>query len=94
MTPRSRRRCLARRVKKLADYGLDDHPPDDPERAQLAWAVALLDDCAECEGLRVELTLEEAGHAGTGLVAHLAPPTARRLRAALATALREMGEAP
>ena len=25
-------------VKKLADYGNDDHPPDDPERAQLAWA--------------------------------------------------------
>lgn len=81
-------------MKKLADYGLDDHPADDVERAQLAWAVALLDDCDECEGLRVELTLEEAGRAGTGLVAHLAPCTARRLRAALATALREMGEAP
>jgi hypothetical protein len=81
-------------VKKLADYGFDDHPPDDPERAQLAWAVAALDDCEECDGLRIELTLEEAGRPGTGLVAHLAPDTARRLQAALATALREIGEKP
>ncbi len=81
-------------MKKLADYGLDDHPPDDPERARLAWAVALLDDCYECQDLRVELTLEEAGNPGAGLVGHLSPETARRLRAALATALREMGERP
>jgi hypothetical protein len=40
----------------------------------------------------VELTLEEAGQAGRGVVAHLSPASARRLRAALATALREMGE--
>ena len=80
-------------MKKLSDYGLDDHPADDPERAQLAWAVALMDDCEECAGLRVELTLEEAGRPGAGLVGHLAPPTARRLRAALARALRELGEA-
>ena len=80
-------------MKKLADYGTDDHPPDDPERAQAAWSVVLLDDCDGCEDLRVELTLEEAGAAGRGVVAHLAPATARRLRAALATALRDMGEA-
>jgi hypothetical protein len=80
-------------MKKLADYGRDDHPDDDPERAQLAWAVALLDDCDACDDLRVELTVEEAGQAGEGLVAHLSPATARRLRAALASALRELGEA-
>jgi hypothetical protein len=40
------------------------------------------------------LTVEEAGQPGTGLVAHLSPATARRLRAALATALREIGEDP
>lgn len=80
-------------MKKLADYGLDDHPADDPERAQVAWAVAILDDCEECAGLRVELTVEEAGRPGAGLVGHLAPSSARRLRGALATALREMGEA-
>ena len=81
-------------MKKLVDYGLDDHPPDDPERAQVAWAVALLDDCEECDGMRVELTMEEAGRPGRGLVGHLAPTTARRLCAALGAALREMGEPP
>lgn len=81
-------------MKKLADYGADDHPADDPERAQAAWTVALLDDCEACGDLRVELTLEEAGAAGRGVVGHLSPATARRLRAALATALREMGEPP
>lgn len=81
-------------MKKLADYGEDDHPPDDPERARAAWAVALLDDCDGCADLRVELTVEEVGQAGRGVVAHLAPATARRLRAALAAALREMGEPP
>jgi hypothetical protein len=80
-------------VKKLADHGFDDHPAGDPERAQLAWAVAALDDCEGCDGPRVELTMEEVGRPGAGVVGHLAPASARRLRAALATALREMGEA-
>ena len=80
-------------MKKLADYGKDDHPENDPERAQLAWAVAVMDDCDECGDLRVELTVEEAGAPGTGLVGHLAPTTARQLRAALAAALKEIGEA-
>jgi predicted neutral ceramidase superfamily lipid hydrolase len=81
-------------MKKLADYGVDDHPASDPERSPVAWAVAALDDCDDCGDLRVELTVEEAGQAGRGLVAHLSPSSARRLRAALATALREMGERP
>ena len=80
-------------MKKLADYGQDDHPATDPERAQAAWAVAALDDCDECADLRIELTLEEVGRPGAGVVAHLAPATARRLRGALALALREVGEA-
>ena len=79
-------------MKKLAGYGLDDHPPGDEDKAQLAWAVAVLDDCEACEDPRLELTLEEAGHPGTGLVAHLSPATARRLRALLALALGEIGE--
>jgi hypothetical protein len=81
-------------VKKSIDFGLDDHPPDDDERAATAWAVAVLDDCEGCDDLRVEVTLEEAGRHGTGLTGHLSPGTARRLRAALATALREIGEPP
>ncbi len=79
-------------MKKLADYGQDDHPGGDPEHAQLAWAVVAFDDCEGCGDIRVEVTLEEIGRPGTGLVAHLAPESARRLRRALTTALREVGE--
>ena len=79
-------------MKKLADYGTDDHPADDPERVQISWIVAVLDDCEECEDPRIELTVEEVGKQGAGLVGHLSPATARRLRAALATGLREIGE--
>jgi hypothetical protein len=79
-------------MKKLADYGQDDHPEDDPERVRVTWIVAVLDDCEECVDPRIELTMEEVGKQGSGLVGHLSPSTARRLRAALATALREIGE--
>src|SRR5262245_22230141 len=65
-------------MKKLVEYGRDDHPEGDPERAQLAWAVAAMDDCDECGDLRVELTLEEAGNAGAGMVGHFAPATVRQ----------------
>jgi hypothetical protein len=85
---------LTAAVKKSIDFALDDHPEDDDERPQAAWAVAVLDDCEGCGDARVELTLEVAGQAGQGVIAHLAPATARRLRAALATALREVGEDP
>ena len=81
-------------MKKLADYGTDDHPADDPERVPISWIVVAMDDCTECEDVRVELTVEEVGKQGAGLVGHLAPDSARKLRAALATALKEMGEDP
>jgi hypothetical protein len=81
-------------MKKLADYGIDDHPADDPERAQVNWIVAVLDDCEECVDPRVEVTFEEAGRPGTGLVGHLSPDSARKLRAAIALGLREIGEDP
>jgi hypothetical protein len=81
-------------VKKSIDFALDDHPENDEERPNTAWALAVVDDCDGCEDVRVELTLEEVGRSGTGVVAHMAPSTARRLRAALATALREIGEDP
>ena len=66
-------------MKKLADHGRDDHPAEDEERVQVSWTVAALDDCEECGDTRVELTVEEVGRPGAGLVAHLAPETARRL---------------
>ena len=74
----------------------DDHPADDDERPPTSWAVAISDDCDGC-GMgepRVVLTLEAVGEAGTGVVAHLGPGGARRLREALALALRELGEDP
>ena len=79
-------------MKKLIEYGIDDHPAGDPERAQVTWIVAVLDDCEECEDPRVELTVEAVDQKGTGLVAHLSPAGARRLRATLANALKEIGE--
>jgi len=86
--------CLTLGVKKSIDFGLDDHPDEDDERARTAWAVSVVDDCEGCADLRVELNVEEAGRNGTGLTAHLAPATARRLRDALAAGLREIGEDP
>ena len=81
-------------MKKSIDFALDDHPADDEERARTAWAVSVVDDCDGCGDIRVELTVEDAGANGAGLAGHLAPATARRLRAALAAALREVGEEP
>jgi hypothetical protein len=75
----------------------DDQPPappvdDDPSPA-ISWGVSICDDYADA-GLRVQLTVEEVGAPGTGLVAHLDPSAARRLRLALHSALRELGEDP
>lgn len=73
---------------------VDDVPPgDDDEFQQVSWAVAISDDYEDAE-VRVVLTVEEVGRAGTGLVAHLRPPAARRLRMALRDALKELGEDP
>ena len=78
---------------------IDDHPagPDDlppgleDEVVPVSWAVAISDDYDDAEP-RVVLTVEEVGYAGQGLVTHLSPTIARRLRAALRDALREIGE--
>jgi hypothetical protein len=74
-------------------FAPDDLPPSDDDLARLSWAVAISDDYDDSEP-RVVLTLEEVGSAGTGLVAHLAAPIARRLRVALRDALKEIGEDP
>ena len=80
-------------MKRSIDFAFDDHPDDD-EKPREAWAVAAVDDCDSCDDLRVEMTFEDEGANGTGVTAHLAPATARRVRAALAAALREVGEDP
>jgi hypothetical protein len=76
-------------IKKLVAQGFDDHPEDDPDRARMSWTVSVLG-----EGTRIELVLEDVGRPGAGLNAHFAPATARRLRAEVARALREIGETP
>ncbi len=83
-------------MRRSIDDAFDDHPADDEERSPVSWAVALADDCDACGygEARVVMTVEEVGHAGLGLIAHLAPVTARRLRGAIAAALREIGEEP
>jgi hypothetical protein len=80
-------------MKKSIDFSFDDHPDDD-DKSRVAWAVAVVDDCDGCAGVRVEVTVEDEGGNGTGVTGHLAPATARRLRAALASALRQVGEDP
>jgi len=79
---------------------IDDHPftpeelpPSDEDVQHLSWAVAISDDYDDAEP-RVVLTVEEVGKPGAGLIAHLTPTIARRLRVALRDALREIGEEP
>ncbi|MGQ0832034.1 MAG: hypothetical protein ACT4OV_10190 [Microthrixaceae bacterium] len=79
---------------------IDDHPftpeelpPSDEDVQHLSWAVAISDDYDDAEP-RVVLTVEEMGKPGAGLIAHLTPTIARRLRVALRDALREIGEEP
>ena len=72
-----------------------DLPPDADELdlQRLSWAVAISDDYEDAEP-RVVLTMEEVGNPGAGLIAHLSPSLARRLRLAIRDALAEVGEDP
>ena len=79
-------------MRRSIDDAADDHPGGEDDRPPASWAVAISDDCEACGDLRAVLTLEEVGRPGEGVVAHLSPATARRLRGALAAALAELGE--
>ena len=79
-------------MKQSIDAAFDDHPDDDEDQPPAWWIVNVADDCEACEDLRLELVLEEKGEGRGRVVAHLAPATARQLRAALATALTTIGE--
>ena len=79
---------------------IDDLPADPAELpvgadgepvGAISWAVAISDDYEDAEA-RVVLTVEEVGHAGEGLVAHLDVGATRRLGVALRDALHELGE--
>jgi hypothetical protein len=83
-------------MRRTIDYSAPTTPPpvdgDGEELGHMSWVVAVSDDYDD-EQVRVVLTVEEIGRAGYGLAAHLPPDEARRLRAALRDALREVGEA-
>jgi hypothetical protein len=82
-------------MRRSIDDATDSHPSgEDDDKVPTSWMVQLLDDCEACADIRVSLTLEDVGRAGYGVVAHLDPDGARRLRGALADALREVGEDP
>ncbi len=83
--------------RSIDDYPFDavDYPDswEEEDLTPISWAVAIADDYDDAEP-RVVLTVEEVGRAGEGLVAHLSPVIARRLRVALRDALREIGADP
>ncbi|MEN9552437.1 MAG: hypothetical protein RLY24_32 [Actinomycetota bacterium] len=80
-----------RRSIDVVQIELGDMPEGMDDVTPLSWTVAVSDDYDDAEP-RVQLTVERIGEAGEGLVAHLSPTNARRLRQALADALREVGE--
>lgn len=77
--------------RSIDDLPLTELPPGADDDAPVSWAVAVCDDYDDASP-RVVLTVEEIGRAGAGLVAHLEPDHARRLRTALRDALREIGQ--
>ena len=81
-------------MRRSIDDARDSHPEGDDDKPPASWMVQLMDDCEGCADLRVSLTVEDVGGAGYGVVAHLDAAGARRLRGALADALREVGEDP
>ncbi len=81
-------------MKQSIDAAWDDHPPDPDDQEDTPpvwWILNLVDDVEGIDDIRVQLVLEVPGTTER-IAAHLAPATARRLRAALTTALRTVGE--
>ena len=79
---------------------IDDYPFDEKdmpagwkadELIPVSWGVAISDDYEDAEP-RIVLTVEEIGSPGEGLVADMTPVIARRLRAAIADGLKEIGQ--
>jgi len=82
--------------RSIDDYpaGAPDVPPGlEDDLTPVSWAVAICDDYDDAVP-RLVLTVEEVGRPGAGLVTHLSPDIARRLRIALRDGLREIGEPP
>ena len=82
---------MRRSIDDLPATTADVPPGLEGDLAPVSWAIAISDDYDDAEP-RVILTVEEVGRARTGLVTHLCPGSARRLRVALRDALREIGQ--
>lgn len=88
--------CQAEEMRRSIDdypFAEADAATGVDDAAQLSWAIAVSDDYDDAEP-RVVLTVEEVGHPGEGLVAHLPADIARRMRGAIHDALREIGQDP
>jgi hypothetical protein len=68
-----------------------DDTADGASTVPLNWALSICDDYDDAAP-RLQLLVEEVGSPGTGSLLHLDPDRARRLRLAIASALRELGE--
>ena len=82
--------------RSIDDYPAtpDDIPPGwEEDLAPVSWAIQISDDYDDAEP-RVVLTVEEVGRPAEGLMTHLTPALARRLRGAIRDALAEIGEDP
>jgi hypothetical protein len=80
-------------MKKSIDFAMLDPAPSDDDLPGMSWIVGVADVFDDAVP-RVFVITEEQGRNGYGQTLYLDESEARRLRAALATALREFGAEP
>lgn len=81
-------------MRKSIDFRLVEVPPgDDDDLVPMSWIVGVADTFDDAEP-RVFVVAEEQGQSNTRQTLYLTAEQTRTLRAALASALREIGEPP
>ena len=81
-------------MRKSIDFAMVGAPPtDDDDLAAMSWVVGVADVFDDAVP-RVFVVVEEQGPRREGYTLYLDEEQARRLRAALATALKEFGALP
>ena len=80
-------------MKKSIDFAMLDSPPSDEDLPPMSWIVGV-EDTFDDAVPRVFVVSEEQGRNGYGHTMYFDETEARRLRAALATAMREFGADP
>ena len=87
-------RLTARMRRSIDDDQIPLPPSDDADDlTPVNWGISICDDYDDATP-RLQLTVEEIGAHGTGMVAHIDAERARRLRLAIRSALVEIGEDP